>query len=237
MADAATAIRPRTSATVLTQAYPEVTSVSGAEELAAYPEPTRSHALTQPYFVVVEDVSTNTHVHPAVHYVFADDDQDLIASAVMDNLADDANSIPSAAATKGLAGMDIQSHTDDTESLARQKTSSPSTREQRTLIIDVSADGKQVLAAHSLNSNWQVTGAAISQAPSWNESDKDIPTIDGRMMLKIDGTGLLSPDATGQVTAGHGKDVLETMTETVGTVRVDLARLRRLLDMDVAGAN
>jgi hypothetical protein len=40
----------------------------------------------QPFFTLVEDAVTNEHHHPTVHYIFADDDSDMIAEAACRSL-------------------------------------------------------------------------------------------------------------------------------------------------------
>ncbi|KIV94704.1 hypothetical protein PV10_02443 [Exophiala mesophila] len=40
----------------------------------------------QPFFTLVQDTVTNQHFHPTVHYIFADDDSDLISEAACRSL-------------------------------------------------------------------------------------------------------------------------------------------------------
>ena len=40
----------------------------------------------QPFFTLIEDSVTNEHHHPTVHYIFADDDADIIAEAALRSL-------------------------------------------------------------------------------------------------------------------------------------------------------
>ena len=63
------------------------TSSLGPEESAA-PQ-------FQPFFTLISDPSTAEHHHPTVHYIFADDDPDIITEAACRSLV---NSVPSAAA-------------------------------------------------------------------------------------------------------------------------------------------
>lgn len=42
-----------------------------------------------PFFTLIADKTTGAHFHPSVHYVFADDDPELIAAAACDQLARD----------------------------------------------------------------------------------------------------------------------------------------------------
>jgi hypothetical protein len=40
----------------------------------------------QPFFMLVEDTVTREHFHPTVHYIFADDDQELVTEAALQSL-------------------------------------------------------------------------------------------------------------------------------------------------------
>ncbi|RMZ75549.1 hypothetical protein DV738_g5424, partial [Chaetothyriales sp. CBS 135597] len=40
----------------------------------------------QPFFALVEDTVTREHFHPTVHYIFADDESDIITEAVCRSL-------------------------------------------------------------------------------------------------------------------------------------------------------
>jgi hypothetical protein len=43
-------------------------------------------ATFQPFFALIEDTVTNEHYHPTVHYIFADDDTDIITEAALRSL-------------------------------------------------------------------------------------------------------------------------------------------------------
>ncbi|KAF2224491.1 hypothetical protein BDZ85DRAFT_281078 [Elsinoe ampelina] len=40
----------------------------------------------RPFFTLVEDTQTGEHFHPAVHYIFSDDDPDTLTSSIIDTL-------------------------------------------------------------------------------------------------------------------------------------------------------
>ncbi|KAF4549775.1 Hypothetical protein D9617_20g028310 [Elsinoe fawcettii] len=42
----------------------------------------------RPFFTLVEDTESGEHYHPAVHYIFSDDDPDTLTSSIIDNLQD-----------------------------------------------------------------------------------------------------------------------------------------------------
>lgn len=48
----------------------------------------------RPFFTLIEDTETGEHYHPAVHYIFSDDDPDTLTSSIIDTLqpeGEDAN--------------------------------------------------------------------------------------------------------------------------------------------------
>ncbi|KAL2392104.1 hypothetical protein ABEF95_012662 [Exophiala dermatitidis] len=73
----------------------------------------------QPFFTLIEDSVTNEHHHPTVHYVFADDDSDIIAEAACRSLesldpSQRAGSIhPTRAGARAAQDSDNDTHDDD----------------------------------------------------------------------------------------------------------------------------
>ncbi|KXT00233.1 hypothetical protein AC578_1228 [Pseudocercospora eumusae] len=106
----------------------------------------------KPFFTLIEDPVTREHHHPVVHYVFADDDQDIITNAALETLP-----------PKPLDVNDV---------------------EDRFIIVDMAADGKQVISATSLSANWQGLTTKVAQAPSWGD---DSNLADRGLMLHISG--------------------------------------------------
>jgi hypothetical protein len=94
----------------------------------------------KPFFALVEDPLTGEHHHPTVHYVFADDDPDLLTNAALHTLPTDHD-----ADRPELAGLD------------------------RFVIVDVDATGKEIVSASSLAPDWQVAETKVVQAPSWRD--------------------------------------------------------------------
>lgn len=94
----------------------------------------------RPFFTVVDDAATGEHAQPIVHYVFADDDQDLITNAALETL-----SLPFDAAA------------DESENV-----------HDRMAIVDIGADGRTVVSTVSLSPDWQAVESTLTQAPSWS---------------------------------------------------------------------
>lgn len=110
-----------------------------------YPEPTAEQQLAapsdfRPFFTLIEDPESGEHYHPSVHYVFSDDDPELLNSATLEALGTD-----QAAQATGTAVN------------------------ERFVILDVGQDGKIVTNASSLSPDWQGVTAEVTQAPSWGD--------------------------------------------------------------------
>lgn len=112
----------------------------------------------KPFFTLIQDPETGEYHHPTVHYIFSDDDPEILTSAVLDTLD-----------RKDFDGP-VDKFSDDAE--------------ERYVILDVAADGKGVLSAASLNEDWQNLQASVSQAPSWGEENGG---GERGLMLKISG--------------------------------------------------
>jgi len=110
--------------------------LSGASSSVEEPAP----MLLNPFFTVMHDTITGEYHHPHVHYVFSDDDPDIITSAVIQSL-----------------------------DRATSSSTSPTASGDRHIIIDLAADGQTVVSAKSLDPEWQVVSSSISAAPTFEE--------------------------------------------------------------------
>lgn len=52
----------------------------------AYEEGADHHQPFQPFFTLIEDAHTSDHYHPTVHYIFSDDDTDIVTEAALRSL-------------------------------------------------------------------------------------------------------------------------------------------------------
>ena len=167
------------------------------------PEQTTAHGQTEPdedqggarsarplnhqgtYFTLVEDaVSTDCH-HPHVHYIFEDDDPELLT----------------AASIRALGGKEILV-TDQGEGKSEQEHSQkgllsplPPIRdgvEERYIIIDIAEDGQSIQSARCLSHDWQVVNTQITAAPTWDDAAADDNI--GNLMINIQGSGILTED-------------------------------------------
>lgn len=135
------------------------------EDEAPYPEPTPESLLApppppdfKPLFTLIEDPDTGEHRHPSVHYLFSDDDQDLLTDAT-------------------LSAIDQATASGEQQQAAEV--------EERIVVLDMAGDGKSVTAATSLSPRWQALKATVVQAPSWG--DNSASSAERGLMLKISG--------------------------------------------------
>ena len=155
----------------------------------------------QPFFTLIEDTITKEHFHPTVHYIFADDDTDIITEA---------------------ACRALETTTEEDETRSQAITSYDGAAESRDLpqqqqgvkehylILDVQPTASEtgttyeVANVQSLSSDWQVLRTSIAAAPTIAEEG------DEGLMLRIEGRGN-SP--TESEKKGEAKETMEEMIE------------------------
>ncbi|PLB51588.1 hypothetical protein P170DRAFT_433507 [Aspergillus steynii IBT 23096] len=54
-----------------------------------FPPPSQQQPPFQPFFTVIEDANTSEYYHPTVHYIFSDDDTDIVTEATLRSLETD----------------------------------------------------------------------------------------------------------------------------------------------------
>ena len=155
----------------------------------------------QSFFTLIEDTVTNEHHHPTVHYIFADDDTDLITEAALRSLEvldpsqrpQTQGNIPARAQAPGA---------DDSLNASRLPLPVPGMREHY-IVLDVNPQHQplptqrqdssatdpacytyEVSSAHSLSAEWQVLRTSISTAPTIG--DNPVSEDDG-LMLRVEG--------------------------------------------------
>jgi hypothetical protein len=183
----------------------------------------------QPFFTLIEDTLTHTHHHPTVHYIFADDDTDIVTEAACRSLVQDDPFI-----TTEAAGLSQQQHDQESEpEPSRLPAPTPGVREHYLLLdvqpvtSDSTTASYEVTRAHSLSAEWQVTSAAISSAPTIDAVDEEVEGSEG-LMLRIEGRGVVPSDedgdGNGKGKSGREKDTLEEMVRRFETGLADIRR-------------
>ena len=146
-------------------------SITADLEDTAHEEPAANdfpHPLDfKPLFTLIEDPETGEHHHPTVHYIFSDDDEDILTRSALEVLNKD-NDAPEEATNLDHV-------------------------EERYVIVDMAPDGKSVTSVSSTSTNWLATKTSITQAPSWGDDAKD---TNRGLMLKISGQESASPSNT-----------------------------------------
>ncbi|KAI6907466.1 hypothetical protein KC318_g4804 [Hortaea werneckii] len=141
-----------------------------------YPEPTQASSLLpppdfKPFFTLIEDPETGENHHPAVHYIFADDEPEFLTDAT-------------------LMALDQQQHQHQHQHQHQQQEQTPTSQasevEERFILLDLAEDGKTVLSTTSLSPNWQALKASVGKAPSLGQSEEE-GSGGGNPMLTISG--------------------------------------------------
>ncbi|MCJ1353411.1 MAG: hypothetical protein MMC33_003397 [Icmadophila ericetorum] len=142
-----------------------------------------------PFFTLVEDVQSSEHYHPVVHYIFSDDESDLITDAALRIHENAAQQDGSKTATSGSRAATLE-------------LSESAVVKERYIILDLAADGTEVVSAQSMTPDWQVLCTEITPAPTLDGStgDRGSGTEDGKgkekgkgMMLRVVGTEARKP--------------------------------------------
>ncbi|KAG9846157.1 hypothetical protein KCU98_g6851, partial [Aureobasidium melanogenum] len=140
-----------------------VTTSDGLFDEPQYPSAAPGELLPppdfRPFFTLIEDPDTGEHHHPSVHYIFSDDNSDLLTSTIVDAMGQEQH------------GTSPEPKIDNDR--------------ERMILLDIAPDGKTVNEVQSLSPHWQVLRTTVGQAPSWADEGarKDIPGL----MLNIKG--------------------------------------------------
>ncbi|KAL0264604.1 hypothetical protein SLS55_000554 [Diplodia seriata] len=197
-------------------------NAAGDAETLSYPplgddpssQPLLPPANFSPFFTLVEDAGTGEHHHPAVHYVFSDDDPDLHTAVFMRALGDTTTTAPpSPTTTRHHPHHHIVDHLEPHEAggggVGGQGGAAaagggghilppptPGVRE-RYVVVDLTPDGQAVAGATSLSRSWQVVGTSIGPAPSFGEDSGNEADgiggsggVGGALLLKVEGTDM-----------------------------------------------
>lgn len=151
----------------------------------------------QPLFTLVTDSTSRATHHPRVHYIFSDDDPDVLTSA--------------------LAQHHATAFEHDTSS---PEASGGASRPERAIVLDLvptetdpetnaSGVGYDVAWASSLSADWAVTSARVSRIEEGEGDTEDDGA--GRLMLRIEGVGISSTAPAGKspspLPAGEGGEL------------------------------
>ncbi|MCJ1390646.1 hypothetical protein MMC18_003507 [Xylographa bjoerkii] len=149
-----------------------------------------------PFFTLIEDAHSPATDHPTVHYIFSDDDSDLLTNTLL-QIHD------------SQASQSTETQPSDTNSPAR---ASQATKE-RYVLLNLAPSGTAVESVYSLTGDWQVLSAEIGKAPTLDGGGGE-----GGLMLSIEGT-------EGPKGAGVEEMGLEGLVEIFGRRMGELKRI------------
>jgi len=218
------------------------------DDSASYQTAAQPQQPFQPFFTLIEDTVTNEHYHPSVHYIFADDEPDIITEAACRSLEQNSDGSPSQELEQGqdvddpeprlppprtgirehYLILDVQPSSCAGPSSQQQlsdRLPSPSPSSVETAQALTKAYPYTVASAQSLSADWQVLRTSISDAPTMN-AEQQHPD-EQHLMLRIEGRGN-SPDKAFQ--PGEG----ETTEDMIEKFQTRLAEIRHLMvDLEV----
>ncbi|TKA62910.1 hypothetical protein B0A49_11468 [Cryomyces minteri] len=192
-----------------------------ADDIVPYPEDEDLLPLPDfhPFFALIEDATTGEHHHPTMHYIFSNDDPDLLTSATL-RASETVDSL-----LPVLQG-DNEDLGERTQSATVQDGSGRGQARERFIIVEMDADGHTILSAQSLASDWQVLRTTVSDAPSWTQDDRAADKTAGGLMLQIEGIENMKGDSKQDDPTEE-----ELLAEAMGTAGGDLiASLERIME-------
>lgn len=197
--------QPQTGAPVFDQSpdessSPHVDDPNNPPQLAASPEPTPP---SLPFFTLVEDSSTAEYHHPTVHYIFADDDTEILTEAGLRSLdqadmsGDDQHNDPEATTLlpPPIPGIEDNYVVLDIEPVPPTSTAGVQGPVQQTSPVPGATPARpqpqyRVSSSQSLSSSWQALQSELVPAPTFENGDPSQPASQG-LMLKIRGADRL----------------------------------------------
>lgn len=158
-----------------------------------------------------KDGETGTYHPRQIHYLFSDDDtsevlngallRSLEAQSQSHSLQDQEREFGGSGEVEKIAGKSGEDNTSTTTSSSsstnKEKDKLPrrekgeerekeGKREERILIVDITDSGDGIKSISSLSKDWQVLGASIENAPTWDGAEGE-DAVAGGLMLKIEG--------------------------------------------------
>ena len=155
-----------------------------------------------PFFTLVEDAETGEHYHPFVHYIFQDDDPELLTAASMQALGADTDEL-------GRMSRPVEK-----ESRPSPLPPSQPGIKERYMLVDMGGEGQTVRYAHSMSPAWQILSTRVGAAPTWG--DEPLETGRGEaLMLTVSGMENSAGDEASRIKA---EEMLEEATIKSGNL-------------------
>lgn len=220
-------------------------NIHGIEASQSQHDDGAQQQLLQPFFTLIEDAVTHEHFHPTVHYIFADDDADIITEAALRSLEQNQPDPEDSEARASRADPPPEDQGPDNRYLPRAKDGV----KEHYIVLDVepalsglpapaastegagsgnvggSTDARSqnafdIVNAYSMSADWQVLRTGITKAPTMAEDE------DEGLMLRIEGRTGTPPDA--KLEGETMEEMIERFERGLEDVRLVLEAGRRM---------
>ena len=173
-----------------------------------------------PLFTLIHNPSTNTTHHPSrIHYIFSDDDNSLLTAACLRSLAPPASLEASVRNSSTSSSSSATFRKAQPQSSLKGKEKERVSREERVVVVELGEDGDTVLSAASMSESWQVVGASVENAPTWEGTSGE----EAGLMLRIEGVG-----SKGGMEEGIGLGIADVERRKSG--EVDEEEMQKLME-------
>ncbi|KAL5358641.1 hypothetical protein BJX96DRAFT_45643 [Aspergillus floccosus] len=225
----------------------------------------------QPFFTLIEDSNTSEYYHPTVHYIFSDDDADIVTEAALRSLETEQDNLSGSGKGKSKSTREAQHsprgdgegalYEDELESPRKEPLLPPPVPgvKDNYIILDMDqmsptetgaptapsdrhpeggiagSPGTQqtqaapphrfrVTSAHSLTPTWQILNTELVPAPTFENNTPGEQSVNGGLMLKIQGTPglpLVMPGKDRDKERGGQRleDMMEQFSRRLGELR------------------
>jgi hypothetical protein len=203
--------------------------------------------LFQPFFTLIEDSTTHEHFHPTVHYIFADDDADIITEAALRSI--EQNQLAPDESQASASGPKPQAEPEEHTPASRYLPHAKDGVREHYIVLDIerpppiaqgpagsaeapqpgtssgsntlrqSQTGFEVVNAYSMSADWQVMRTGIGKAPTMAEDE------DEGLMLRIEGRSGTPPEA--KVVGETMEDMIERFERGLEDVKLVMEANRR----------
>jgi hypothetical protein len=123
---------------------PSTNDGAGSKDTSEAQEPqTTTNPPFQPFFTLIEDAHTSEYYHPTVHYIFSDDDTDIVTEAALRSLEAQQESLPDSKREQAIEGQSKEEEGGPSSSPRKSSLlppPAPGVREHY-IILDVTQDG------------------------------------------------------------------------------------------------
>ena len=174
----------------------------------------------KPFFTIIEGENGSEYQHPtAVHYIFSDDDTDIVTDMALQSIVQDGQTQSADSAKENYIVVDLEQHEDNNIPDTTTKSVLSSTPDA----ITAAAPPPQfiVKSSQSLSSTWQVLNTKLVPAPTFDNVWSD---ESNGLMLKIQGTSGLPPIVVDK-DKDKGSQRLEQMMGQFSKRMTELARV------------